>query len=79
MNITNTPQTAVTTLATATALASILTTMSAIAPTTANAKKPDPYSAPATHSTSAGADDFGVELAQLKERWAQIRADALGL
>jgi hypothetical protein len=77
MNTTNTAQTAAT-LATATALAIALTMASAIAPTTASAKKPDPYSVTATHSTDAGAGDFAVELAHLKARWAQIYAHSLG-
>ncbi len=75
MNTTSTRHTAAT-LATATAVAAALTTMSAIAPTTAGARRADPSSGPATHGVgSAGTFDIALFVAHRKAQAAQYYVD----
>ena len=67
------------TLATATAVAAALTTVSAIAPTAAGAHRPDPFPGPATHSVasvgSTGTFDIALFVAHRKARMAQYYVD----
>jgi uncharacterized membrane protein YkgB len=76
MNITNTLRTAAT-LATTTALAVALTTVSVTTPT-ANAQRAIPFP-DGGGSVSAQDVDFAVELAHRKARWAQYYLAALEL
>jgi hypothetical protein len=76
MNTTKTRNTA-TTITTTIAVAAAVTVLSAIAPESASAKRADPTSGPGIDCVCT--DDFAVELAQRKARWAQYYADALGL
>ena len=50
--------------------------LSAIAPEAASAKKADPTAGPGIDCVCT--NDFAVELAQRKMRWAEYYADALG-
>ena len=64
MNTANTPGT-VTTLAAAAAVACALTIMSAVAPTTASAHRPDPVPDPATRCAASADNTVGSSLASM--------------
>ena len=78
MNTTNTRHITAT-VATATAVAAALTIMSAIAPTAASAKRPDPFPGPATQYVgslgSIGSTDIALVIAHRRAEAAQYFVD----